>query len=84
MNSMVLDGIDVAALPAEPDVEIDHVVVRLEVELLDVVDIGADDDLGRMARRGRSSDSLGHGAGGDCGGVPMRSMRVRRTSRAEK
>jgi len=40
-----LRWIDVGRLPTEPDIEIDHVVVRLEIELLDVVDIGADHDL---------------------------------------
>jgi hypothetical protein len=58
-----LRWIDVGRLPAEPDIEIDHVVVRLEVELLDVVDIGADDDLGRIGRRGRSGDRIDDGAG---------------------
>jgi hypothetical protein len=39
--------VGVGALPAKPDIEVDNVVVGLEVELLDVVDVSANDDLGR-------------------------------------
>ena len=65
---MVLEGFDIGRLPAEPDIEIDGVAVRLEVEFLDVVDIGADHHLGGAGGRGRGRDGLGHGLGRGTGG----------------
>jgi hypothetical protein len=50
-----LGRIDVGRPPAEPHIEIDRVAVDLEVRLLDVVDIGADNHFGpRAGGRGLS------------------------------
>jgi hypothetical protein len=55
-----LGRIERLRLPAEPDIEIDRTAVNLEVELLDVVDVGADHDLVRAFRSLCGSDRLDH------------------------
>jgi len=57
-----LGRVELGIVPAEPDIEIDDVIVRLEVELLDVVDIGADDHFVRSFRQRRGFDRLDHAA----------------------
>jgi len=49
-----LGGIDalVGRFPTEPDIEVDGIGVGFEIELLDVVDIGADNDLLGFRRGG--------------------------------
>jgi hypothetical protein len=62
-----LGRIERLRLPAEPDIEIDRIAVNLEVELLDVVDVGADHDLVRAFRSLCGSDRLDHFVGGASG-----------------
>jgi hypothetical protein len=55
-----LGGMEVRRSPTKPDIEIDDIIVRLEVERLDVIDVSADDDLGRSVGSRRRRDRRHH------------------------
>jgi hypothetical protein len=61
MNSMVFDGSRSAPFQRKPYIEVNGVAVGLEVELLDVVDVGADQDSHRRRGGGLSGGLLGQG-----------------------
>ncbi len=75
-----LGGIEIGRLPAKPHIEIDGVIVGLEVELLDVVDEGADGDLNRAV----GWPVCGRGAGAFSAPGALRAAPAKITSRSAR